>query len=161
MTEPPGTLVAWRVAAWEYRDRMMTGAGSANYGGRYNSAGRAAAYAAGNIALAMLERLAQERREDLAGRYAACRVTFDRNLAEDIGPDLPPDWRDDYAATQRIGDGWLASARSAALRVPSAVLPFADGGSNYVFNPAHPDFGAVVIEPPREFRFDPRLLRGR
>jgi hypothetical protein len=30
---------------------------------------------------------------------------------------------------------------------------------NYLLNRAHPEFGAIVAEPPALFHFDPRLFR--
>jgi len=30
--------------------------------------------------------------------------------------------------------------------------------TNYVLNPAHPDFGQIAIGKPAKFAFDPRLL---
>ena len=50
-----------------------------------------------------------------------------------------------------IGDAWIASRTSAVLEVESESL--------YLINPAHPDFAALVIETPRQFTFDPRLLK--
>jgi RES domain-containing protein len=71
---------------------------------------------------------------------------------------LPSDWRrfPSPAENQAIGDGWVSEGRSMVLCVPSAIVPSA---SNYLINPAHPEFAAAVVEAPERFAFDPRLLK--
>ena len=56
----------------------------------------------------------------------------------------------------RIGDAWVREARSAVLAVPSAITP---ADTNFLLNPAHPDFARIQIAAPIDFEFDPRLLR--
>lgn len=46
-----------------------------------------------------------------------------------------------------------------ALRIPSAVLPFEAGETNFLIDPDHPDFAEIVLGPPRRFRFDARLFQ--
>jgi RES domain-containing protein len=57
-------------------------------------------------------------------------------------------------STKAVGDAWLASGTSVALRVPSVIVP---DESNYLLNPRHPDFNALDFRPPSPFAFDPRL----
>jgi RES domain-containing protein len=72
---------------------------------------------------------------------------------------LPGNWRDDEAATQTIGNAWMASAASLGLWVPSYIEP---GERNLLLNPAHPDYAAIVLHIERHpFRFDPRLFLPR
>ncbi len=70
--------------------------------------------------------------------------------------DLPVDWRSDPAplSTRVVGDAWVRAGTSAALRVPSVVVPTE---FSYVLNPGHPGFARVVIGTPMPFPFDPRL----
>jgi RES domain-containing protein len=49
----------------------------------------------------------------------------------------------------------VREARSAVLALPSVIIP---GESNYLLNPAHPDFRKISIGKPEPFAFDPRLL---
>ena len=72
--------------------------------------------------------------------------------------DLPPDWRAEPLpeSTQRIGDAWIAAAKTAILAVPSALYP---EETNYVLNPAHHDFPKVEISGGEPFTFDPRMAR--
>lgn len=91
-------------------------------------------------------------------QYIAIRVTFDHALVE-IFPAkaLPPDWRVEPPppSSKRVGDAWAARARSAVLALPSVIIP---GETNYLLNPAHPDFKKITIGKREKFTFDPRLL---
>ena len=73
-------------------------------------------------------------------------------------PDLPPDWRAEPVpeSTQKIGDAWIAAAKTAILAVPSALYP---EETNYVLNPVHPDFPKIEISAAEPFVFDPRMER--
>ena len=49
------------------------------------------------------------------------------------------------AEVRELGDRWLNEQESAALKVPSAVIPVE---FNYVLNPRHKDFGKIEIAEP-------------
>lgn len=69
---------------------------------------------------------------------------------------LPGNWREDDAATQAIGNAWIASAASLGMWVPSYVEPMEH---NLLLNPAHPAYGSIVLKIERHpFTFDPRLF---
>ena len=55
-----------------------------------------------------------------------------------------------------LGSGWAASGRSAALRMPSAVV---DGDWNVLLNPRHADFSKIQVAALKPFRFDGRMFR--
>lgn len=76
-------------------------------------------------------------------------------LVEDLDA-LPNDWnRLPYReSVQQVGDAWLASRRSLALRVPSALAP---ATFNLLLNPSHPAFDASAVESIEVFRLDHRL----
>jgi RES domain-containing protein len=69
---------------------------------------------------------------------------------------LPPDWRGSPPgpSTMRLGDQWVAEARSAVLAIPSAIVP---AERNFLLNPAHPKFGHLRLHKPVAFTFDHRL----
>ena len=48
----------------------------------------------------------------------------------------------------------MKAARSAVLALPSVITE----ETNYLLNPAHPDFRKITIGKPEPFAFDPRLL---
>ena len=60
------------------------------------------------------------------------------------------------SATRLLGDAWARESRSAALAVPSAIIP---EELNLLLNPNHPDFAKIKIAKPTPFAFDPRLLK--
>ena len=150
---------AWRVVIGEYVGGIWTGRGSARFGGRFNSPGRPAVYAADALSLALLETLARLTLEDRAKVFFAASVELASGTVEDAGPLLPADWRGNTAATRALGDEWLASGRSLALRVPTAALPFEVGEGNLLLNPKHLAFGELKFSEPRPFRIDRRLFR--
>ena len=149
----------WRVIHGDFVGVAFTGEGARRFGGRFNSPGRAAIYAAETLALAMLECLVHFDRHALQDQFFAYRIELGAAEAEDLWTDRPPDWRNDVERTRRDGDAWLAAGRSPVLRVPSVVLPFDAGEMNLVLNPAHPQYGEVVAGSPLPLKFDPRLIR--
>ncbi len=149
---------AWRLVKARYADAPLDPAGARRYGGRWNSPGVEAVYAADSIALAALELLVHLQDSAVLDRFVLCRLRLDDDLVQRLDPaDLPADWRRDPPppATRRIGDQWLAGGQALALQVPSTVVP---QQHNLLLNPRHPAFAALVegvqVEP---FRFDPRL----
>lgn len=149
---------AVRIVPVEFADGAFTGAGAYLWGGRWNSPGRRVVYLAESAALATLEMLVNTDSNWLVGSYLLFEVTFDGELVEKVPlGNLPTDWRR-YPAPEelgRIGDDWIASGRSALLRVPSAVIPTE---LNFLLNPAHPDFRQIGIKGPRSIEIDQRLL---
>lgn len=69
---------------------------------------------------------------------------------------LPADWRTNEAATQTLGNAWIASVTSLGLQVPSFIEP---SEMNLLLNPAHPHYNLIKLRVERNpFRFDPRLF---
>ena len=68
------------------------------------------------------------------------------------------DWRTypSHALLREIGAEWIESGTSLAMQVPSAVSP---SDSNFLLNPAHPDFPQVVIGTSVPVEWDARLLK--
>lgn len=138
----------WRLAREAHS--ALDGEGARMFGGRWNSPGRPAVYCAGSAALAILE----------------VRVHLDLPL--DL---LPEDYRlfmietgdaglEDAPAqaveiARAFGDGWLASGRSAILRVPSVILP---EEWNVLINPLHAQAQQIQVVSRRPFQFDSRLF---
>ena len=78
---------------------------------------------------------------------------------ERIDPDqLPRDWRSAKGREQlqSIGAAWIKRRSSAALAVPSSVIP---AESNYLLNPLHPAFARIEIGQAKDFVTDLRLIR--
>lgn len=152
------TIRAWRIVASGFEHSAFDGMGARLAGGRWNSRGVAAIYTASSLPLAALEMLAHLPRGSILRKYRAISADFDADMVADLKAPLPPDWGKFPAGdgTKTLGDGWLAGKTSAVLRVPSVVI---QSESNFVLNPAHPDFLKIVVGDPQTFYFDPRLRK--
>lgn len=139
----------WRLTRAAHAD--LTGEGARLYGGRWNSPGRAVAYAAAEAALAVLEV-----RVHLDLPFALLPdddvvlaiETGDARAEEGPAPRDP-------SAGRAYGDRWLAEHRSALLVVPSIIVP---ESRDVLINPAHPDAPAIRTVRSRPWTFDPRLF---
>ena len=69
--------------------------------------------------------------------------------------DLSESWTYDETVTRAVGDQWLASKRTALLRVPSAIAPET---VNVVLNSAHEEARRLRIISHREYPWDLRLI---
>jgi len=153
------TVRACRIVMAEHVPTAFTGEGAALYGGRWNSKGVRVVYIAGSQALAVLESLVHLELRDLEQEFALIEVSFEGTLVETLDADeVPRDWQSDIPpeSLAQLGDEWIASQRSAVLRVPSVII---DDEWNYLLNPSHPRFARINIGQPRPFRFDPRLSK--
>ena len=104
-------------------------------------------YLADSLALAQLEKRVHTPMRPPREMVAVEAIVPAVAVATAEGVVLPEDWHADNvdwsvgsAASQCIGDDWLARGTSLLLRVPSVVVPV---GWNYLLNPAHPDVRRV------------------
>ena len=153
-------LHAWRLTKAKYAGSALSGVGSALRAGRWHARGRPVVYAASSAALALLETLVHvDRAELLRAEYVAVPVRVPAGLVERLAPgELPADWRawPHPASTRALGTAWFDGGRSAALVVPSVVVPHE---WDVLLNPTHPDFGLVEVGEPEPFPVDARLGR--
>lgn len=145
---------------WRISDFVnLSGDGGLLESGRWHARGRKIVYLSDHPASALLEVLVhlEVDPEDLPASLqlltveAGDDVAFDRVETGELGAD----WQTNPGETQRHGGSWLLAARTALLRVPSAIVPFA---WNWLLNPDHPDMAKVRIDDVRRVTFDPRLL---
>ncbi|MGD0565068.1 MAG: RES family NAD+ phosphorylase [Roseiarcus sp.] len=143
-------MFAWRLCRKPFAD--LSGEGARLYGGRWNSPRRPLVYAAESAALAVLGVRVHLDLDwsVLPDDYVLVKIDLSTIAFEEI-TELP---RDALA----IGDAWLASGRSALLKVPSVIVP---ESANILINVAHPDAKSVSIDSTRAFSFDERLWRSR
>jgi len=135
----------------------FSGEGARRYGGRWNAPGRPLVYASLHLSLAALETLAHADRRRFERDYVAFEVHVPHHLILELrDEDLPSDWRARpvSAGARAVGDAWLAQRASAALSVPSVLVP---QERNLLLDPGHPRFAEVRIGAPQAFRFDERL----
>jgi RES domain-containing protein len=150
-------LEGWRIVKSARKTTAFDGEGAKRHGGRWNSPGTAVVYLAGSRSLALLELLVHLQSSRTVSSYVAIRASFAEKLVEEFDPrSLPRGWRRHPApeALQRLGDLWVAEARSAVLRVPSAIVP---EESNYLVNPSHAGFARISFASPEPFQIDARL----
>ena len=150
---------AWRISKTRYATSTLDGEGARHNGGRWNSVGTRVAYASESVALATLEVLVGLQDTAILSSYSLTRAEFPEDLVEMLDRrTLPVTWNryPPSPETQRVGDLWVAQARSAVLKVPSAVV---EAEHNYLLNPRHPQFGRVLVHAPEPFQLDPRLLK--
>jgi RES domain-containing protein len=150
-------LTAWRIVKAKHAATAFSGDGAAKMGGRWNSRGARMVYASASKSLAVLETLVHLN-PPVAFQYVGFAIEFDASLVTTLATaKLPVAWRKEPppSSTQALGDAWLAAGSSAILAVPSVILP---SETNYLLNPAHPDFSKIKIAKPEPFAFDPRLL---
>ena len=149
----------WRFVKTKYAATAWDGEGAHEYGGRWNSPGTRVAYASGSVSLAMLEVLVHLNASQLFASYSLVSARIPDRLVQVFPRDqLPANWKESPAPAEAatIGDAWVASGRSVALALPSAIV---DTELNYLLNPAHRDFSRVTLGIPRKYPFDARLRR--
>lgn len=149
----------WRLCRQPFAATALEGGGGLYASGRWHRRGRPIVYAASSAALAALEVLVHvdplDAPDDL--RLLTIELPDDLGVERVDAADLPAHWTavpapDELAA---LGSDWLMSRRSAALSVPSAVIPIE---RNLLLNPRHPDIARVRVVDDAPFTFDPRLL---
>ena len=146
----------WRID--KPQRNAFSGHGARRFGGRWNSPGVTVVYLSEHQSLAALEIFVHTRPLAPREKHLAYLVEWDETLMERlVAKKLPPDWRGSPPgpATMQLGDAWMKVQRSVVLAVPSAIIP---AETNFLLNPAHPDFRRVHIHKPVEFTFDPRML---
>jgi RES domain-containing protein len=145
----------------------MSGIGSHQAGGRWNTPGHHVVYASGNLTLAMLELLVHiddaERFREMKHVYHAVRFPEDA-VAILEEPDLPAGWNDrpESTGSTLVGDEWLEQKQSPILAVPSVLVPpalrYDPIYMTYLINPGHDEYeGAVATGEIHDLEWDPRL----
>ena len=153
-------LTVFRLIKARRAVHAFDGEGARRYGGRFNPRGVAMVYTASHLSLAALELFVHldpaEAPDDLLSIAAHLPPGLEITHLE--ARDLPAGWRS-FPPPERLkelGVEWLRGGKTAALVVPSAVVPREE---NVLLNPAHPDFGRIEIEAPEAFSFDPRMWK--
>lgn len=152
-------LSVWRITSKKFTKSAFKGEGARLFGGRWNTPGTPLIYTAESQSLAVLEILVHLDSPDLLRKYVLFEVEIEDSLVTHLNSaSLPRNWREDPppVEAQKLGDEWASSARSAVLRVPSAIVT---GEFNFLLNPHHRDFSKLSIGQPQSFFIDPRLER--
>jgi RES domain-containing protein len=149
---------AWRICQARWAASAFSGAGAAEFPGRWNSAGRRVVYCAATRALAAMELLANVEEKSILRRagFVAIAVEIPDDLIF-LPKMLPRDWRHTPVrpGPRKFGDKFLDGGRHPAMRVPSVVVL---GEFNFVLNPLQARFADLKIGRPEIFQFDPRVV---
>jgi RES domain-containing protein len=151
-------MKVWRLFPERFRATAFTGVGGLYAARRWNNLGTVMVYTATSRALAVLEFFVNLEPNDAPDDLLLAEAEIPGDPVDQLDLDLlPSDWRElNNLVCRDLGSNWAASGRSAALRVPSAIV---DGDWNVLLNPRHPDFSRVQIAAPRPFCFDERMFR--
>lgn len=148
---------AWRLVKHRYLAHAWDGEGAREFGGRWNSSGVPVVYASETLALALLEMLVRLQSANVLHEYSAVRCEFNEALVQSVdAAGLPAGWQRSPAPPElaAIGDDWVTRGTTPVLRAPSVIVPVEH---NYLFNPLHPEFGAIRRGEPIRFPIDRRL----
>ena len=148
----------WRIIPKFHLSQAFDGEGARRFGGRWNRLGTRVVYTSATLSLAALEFFVNLDRDTEPNQLAiiSADIPDDLRMGHIEVSDLPKNWRS-YPVPeelQDLGTAWVASASTAMLAVPSAVIP---DERNYLLNPAHPDFKRFHLNKPEAFHFDPRM----
>jgi RES domain-containing protein len=148
----------WRLC--KRRQAAFDGEGARRASGRWNHRGTAVVYTSETLSLAALELFVHCDPALLPDDLVAIESEIPDGLAirRVDATRLPRDWRQYPApdALAAIGSDWARGLATAALSVPSAVVP---RERNVLLNPAHPDFRKIRVGRPEPFSLDARLAR--
>ena len=149
-------MKVWRLVSVAFAASAFDGEGAARYTGRWNPRGVRMVYTADSLALATLElsvHLAGARVE-----YTAIEIEIADEWITDLRPrQLTGGWAADVGLTQRLGERWVRSSSSLALRVPSSLVDARAGERNVLLNPVHPQHDNIVELQRFEIVIDERL----
>lgn len=149
---------AYRFVKKKYSDAPFNGEGARLWGGRWNSKGLSAVYLSESIALAQLEVIVHTREPTLLRAYSLYELDIPEDLIEEFSiNDLPESWntKPPSPETAFLGDQWLEKNSSAALKVPSVIVP---NESNFLLNPNHKKFKKILATAQSiPFEIDSRL----
>jgi RES domain-containing protein len=148
--------VLWRIS--NHAD--LLGIGGTYASARWHTAGQPIVYLAENPSSALLEVLIhleidEDHRPD---SYQLLKVQVGISLPHEeiFSSSLSEGWKDSELETRSVGDEWLRRAKTAILRVPSAIVPET---WNWILNPRHPQAGDLKITKVEKHLYDPRLFK--
>lgn len=148
----------WRVSRRAHA--AFDGKGARLAGGRWNHRGTPVVYTSATLSLAALEYFVNLDPGDAPDDLVATSSEVPDGLALRAvrEKDLPSRWRG-YPAPEALADlgtEWARRRSTAVLAVPSAVVP---PETNYLLNPAHPEFRRISVGRPEAFSLDPRTRK--
>jgi RES domain-containing protein len=150
-------MFAYRIA--DSRHPIFDPTGAMLHGGRWNSVGLRAIYAAESYAGALLEVLVHSNLSQPPKNHRVVQIFIPDNVSvETVAVTDVFGWdAEDMRAARSFGDTWIRENRTAVLRVPSVSTQGRE--NNVVFNPLHFQFALISIQDPEPVLWDVRLFR--
>lgn len=150
-------MVVYRITGKKHSSDL-SGYGAALYGGRWNKKGTPVLYTGGSIEIALLEIIVNTPSTIIPKLDLLTIEIPDNSIAEIKPKELPKNWKDYPAPTilSEIGESWVISNNTMALKVPSCVVHSAN---NYILNCQHPDYKKIKVLGKKDFYFDSRLIK--
>lgn len=150
-------MMVWRLCRAVHAADAFSGEGARRYGGRWNSRGVPMVYCSSSLALAAIELFVHlepaQAPDDLVSIAAELP---EGEPARTLTPtELPENWWADLAATRALGDAWIQSGSSLALRVPSVPI---HAEWNVLVHPHHARMNELRVAAPEPFAFDARMF---
>jgi RES domain-containing protein len=146
----------WRISNY----RSLSGEGGIQYAGRWHTKGHRIVYLAESPAGALIETLVHLELDEtrLPRSYKLLEIGAPGSLKiESIEMPAGHRWKSRIDVTQRAGNQWLQSEKTALARIPSAIAP---NTWNVLLNPDHPDARQIQILKTVMAKYDPRLFPG-
>lgn len=148
-------MLLWRIS----NHATLDGRGGLETSARWHSQGRPIVYLAESVPGALLEVLVHlelsPMRFPKSYRLLKVEAPDDVSIATAIEIQPRDLWTEDEVLTRTIGDEWLATGKTALLRVPSAIAPET---FNVLLNSAHEHARRLRIVSHREYPWDLRLI---
>ncbi|MGF1575906.1 MAG: RES family NAD+ phosphorylase [Cyanophyceae cyanobacterium] len=155
-------MQVWRVCKEKHRATAFSGEGGLYASSRWMPQGLRVVYVAESLALASLEVFVHLESDRIP--LVAIRARLPEGIPMEMVTvaqleAMDPEWQsvEAYGRLQAMGKAWWQAGRTPVLQMPSAIVPVE---FNYLLNPEHPEF-RVVLDPPLEFRLDPRMWKQR
>jgi RES domain-containing protein len=147
----------WRLCRAAHADTAFSGDGARRYGGRSNSRGAPMVYCSSSLALAAIELFVHLEPVQAPDDLVAIVATLPEGEPARIitTGELPHDWWSDPEITRALGDAWIRSGSSLALKVPSVPIRTE---WNVLVNPLHPRMREMKVDAPEPFVFDARMF---
>jgi RES domain-containing protein len=147
-------MTVYRITTAQWSNKLT----ASGFPARWSSKGSFVIYTAQSRALACLENLVHRTGigSNAIFRVMVINIPHTVSIEQLQRNKLKKDWNtfENYSYCQGIGDQWVQEARSAILRVPSAIV---DEEFNYLLNPNHPEFNKIKLMGDNPFLFDPRF----
>ena len=148
------------MVVWRFTQHLaLDGRGGLFASARWHTRGREILYCAPNPATALLEVLVNSGVRDAQafGGFHFLKLDVPDEIAIERVEEgqLPPDWSRHLDLTCAWGDRWLREERSAALLVPSVLVPET---YNLLINPRHAEAARIAPLAAFPYPLDPRLF---